>query len=384
MTKTSFCHYFNEMLCGSCTWIELSYEAQVARKEKTLTEALSFFGEITLEESKHSPPVGFRNRAKLAVLGTSEKSVIGLVGDDHLDQGQELLSCPIHNPQINELIEKLPAYISEFNLIPYVIAERKGELKGLIIFYSAQANEMYLRFVLRSQECVSRLRKLRPKLQREFPHLVCVTANIQPVPHAILEGKEEIFISERKSIRHQLGKISFELSPHGFVQTNSHVAQALYETAARWVGEAQAEKLLELYSGQGAFSFFCATQVPQILGIEINPDSILTANQSAAALGLKNVRFQCLGTERSEAITLDFNPDLILTNPPRRGMGESVELILKAKPKDFLYSSCSQLTLATDLKILAKEYVLHRTKLFDMFPHTEHFETLVWLKRKAL
>jgi len=376
----SFCHYYNAESCKSCKWIEIPYPEQIQKKELRLRSALSFVANLKLEKTCMSKPTHFRNKAKTVVTGTTQHPVIGLTGTGTLDQGQELLDCPIHHPKLNELIQALPYFIQRYNLIPYQIDARKGELKGLILFYSEHSHELYLRFVLRSQECVSRIRKLLPELQSQFPELVCVSANLQPVPHAILEGIDEIFITEKNSIRHQLGGLSLSLSPKAFVQTNASVSTLLYQTAAMWMAEVKIKKMLELYCGQGAFSFFAAPQVEKIVGFEINEDAVITANETAQRLKFSHVTFVCADLTRPQLIKSEL-PDLILVNPPRRGIGKvGVELIQSVKPPFLIYSSCAAESLAQDLVLLCQDYEIVKIQIFDLFPNTSHFETLVLLK----
>jgi len=369
-------------------------------KEQKVREALQFLGDFKLEKTVESEQQGFRNRVKMAVTGSVAHPILGLTGAQELDQGRELLSCPIHHPKLNELMKAMPHWIQKFNLIPYQISERKGELKGLIAFYSPHAEgpgQMLLRFILRSKECVLRIQKLLPDLQQAFPELVCVSANIQPIPHAILEGPEEIILTQQKTIAHEMGRrfgrFQLKLMPNAFVQTNAKVATELYETAATWIrDEFRALKMLELFCGQGAFSFFVARALKdgngflkensEIRGAEINPDAVAIANETARELGFENIKFKVLDATKVDAEFFDFTPNLILANPPRRGLADGVKIIQHQRPRYFLYSSCSIESLAADLKILSGEYVLRKIQVFDLFPHTEHFETLVLLEQR--
>jgi 23S rRNA (uracil747-C5)-methyltransferase len=309
--------------------------------------------------------------------------VLGLAGEGDLDRGRELLACPIHHPRLNAVIAALPDFIREFDLIPYRIAERKGELKGLILFYSAETGEMYLRFVLRSKECVARIRKGLPKLAAAFPELVVVSTNLQPIPHAILEGPEEVVLTERRAIRHAVGGIPFRLSPAAFVQTNSEVAAKLYATAADWIAESGAKRVAELFCGQGAFSFFAARKpgVEALLGVDVNADGVAAANESAREQGLARLAFRAADAADVARELADFAPDLLLVNPPRRGLGRARATVRELAPRTLVYSSCEIATLAEDLRAFAPEYRLERARVFDLFPHTEHFETLVRLTR---
>lgn len=368
------CTYFNVGICRSCEWIDRDYPTQLSAKADLLREKLAFFGNTRLQETTQtpvaSPLLGFRNRAKMTVTGTVQEPVIGLIGEGNLDEGRELLSCPIHHPRLNELIGIMPEFIRQFGLVPYRIQERSGELKGLIAFYSPLCEQMYLRFVLRSQESLHRIRKLIPSLQARFPALVCISANLQPIPHAILEGREEILLTERSYIDHQIGSLRLKLVPQAFVQTHPEMATALYQTAAKWITEARPKAMLELFSGQGAFSFFSAPHVERLLGIELNPEAVKTANDTAEKLGLSQLEFRCSDATALVSDIDEFQPDLILANPPRSGLRDGIKFIERQRPSHFIYSSCSVDSLAEDLEKLAGIYTLKRLQIFDMFPHT--------------
>jgi 23S rRNA (uracil747-C5)-methyltransferase len=377
----TFCGYFNRGECRSCSEIGHDYSAQLKAKEARLKSAFGAIPLPPLEVSVPSKLEGFRNRAKMVVTGTTAAPVIGLAGESRLDDGRELLACPIHHPKLNAVIGAMPEFIRDYNLIPYRITERDGELKGLILFYSSETDEMYLRFVLRSKECVSRIRKLLPVLQARFPEITVVTANLQPIPHAILEGPEEIFVTERRTIRHSIGGIPFRLSPQAFVQTNSEVATKLYAKAAEWIRESKSERVLELFCGQGAFSFFAAKSASALLGIDRNAEGVAAANESASEQGLSHLAFRAADAGSMEMELATFNPDLILVNPPRKGLGKTVELLRQAAPREIIYSSCDVKSLAADLAVLASLYRVRRIQIFDLFPHTGHFETIAWLGR---
>ncbi|MGE3610889.1 MAG: methyltransferase domain-containing protein [Bacteriovoracaceae bacterium] len=367
----TFCAYFNEKKCHSCKLIELDYSTQLKMKEAKLNLS-------PLAPTFSSPKLHFRNKAKFTVTGTVQAPVIGLLGESNLDEGREILECPLHHPKINQILPGIKKFITLANLTPYQISNKTGELKGLILFYSVHSDEMYLRFVLRSKEAITRIKKYLPELQ--IPYLKCISANIQPIAHAILEGKEEIILSEKHFIRHQLKDISLTLTPQAFVQTNQIVAESLYQTAANWIEDLKINKFLELYCGQGAFSFFVSNFIKQGLGIEINAEAIKQATQTARSLNLNHLEFKCSDSAHTKNDIESFSPDLILVNPPRRGLSETALLLKETQSPYIIYSSCSYESLQEDLTILTN-YKVMKAQIFDMFPHTEHFETLVLLQR---
>ncbi len=364
------CAYFKENICRSCTLLQMDYSGQILLKEETLKRALSPLS-IPLLPTVRSPETGFRNKAKIVVTGTSEKPVLGLIE-------KEILDCPVHDPVINEILHDLIPFIRTAKLVPYQIKEKKGELKGIIIFHG---DESYVRFVLRSKEGLDRIRKNLPSLLSMHPEIKSVSVNIQPIHQAILEGEEEILLGPENFIQQNYDQFKLKLRPQGFVQTNQKVAIKLYSTAAEWVKEKNISQFLELFSGQGAFSFHAAEFVKAAVGIEVNAEAVKTASDTAQSLGMKHLSFLHLAAENSQEIIANKKPNLILVNPPRRGLAETLQILTKALPEYIIYSSCSVESLGKDLKLLSPFYATEKVQIFDMFPHTEHFETLVLLKR---
>ncbi len=370
----TFCGYYNESQCKSCDLIEHTYPEQITLKQKKLLDSLQGLNVPEPLRPVTSKQTHFRNKAKLVVSGTVDNPIIGILGS-------ELLDCPLHLEKINDLLPALNNFITAANLLPYDISQRTGELKGLILFHGEATNETYLRFILRSKEALDRIKKHQSSLLSAFPHLKCISINIQPIPHAILEGEEEIFTTEKNSILHRLGEITLRLGPRAFVQTNQAVASSLYETAAQWIKESKLKKFVELYCGQGAFSFFAAPYLEAGLGIEINPDAVKVANETAKEFKLKQLNFKSSDASSVGEIVNEFSPEVILVNPPRRGLDKAVKVLLEARPQMIIYSSCNYETLAHDLKLLKDDYHISKIQIFDMFPNSSHFETLVELKR---
>ena len=73
-----------------------------------------------------------------------------------------------------------------------------------------------------------------------------------------------------------------------------------------------------------------------------------------------------------------------LIDPPRGGLfGYEAELSKIGIPY-LIYVSCMPSVLARDLKGLNREggYQVEEIQLYDMFPHTSHVESVVFLVRK--
>ncbi len=158
------------------------------------------------------------------------------------------------------------------------------------------------------------------------------------------------------------------------------MASQLYATARDWVRALPVKHLWDLFCGVGGFGLHCATPEMRLTGIEIAPEAIASAKQSAAMLGLTDVHFQALDSTHFATAQQDI-PDLVVVNPPRRGIGPELCAYLSAMaPETILYSSCNAQTMAKDIRLL-EGYRIVKTQLFDMFPHTAHYEVLTLLQR---
>jgi 23S rRNA (uracil747-C5)-methyltransferase len=386
------CSYFNQGFCKSCSLADQNYDEQIKKKEQIVRDHFSAWAPITLEPTEQSNLTEFRNRAKLSITGTVEKPNIGITGESDLDQGQDLRDCPIHHPEIKSLLNFLPKLIKKYNLQPYQINNRTGELKSIITYFaasnSARPAEAYLRFVLKSNLLIPKLQSAIPEIQHHFPQLTCISANLQPIPHAILEGPEEVILTVNSTIPFEIDQIQLQLAPKAFVQTHAQLAQKLYQTAANWIQSCRLsphDQVIELYAGQGAFSFVAAKHNPDLYftGIEIQEDAVQTANDSVKKLGLKKLNFIQSDAAQTNLLLKQKSPQFILVNPPRAGLKDSAGMILKHRPKHILYSSCNIKSLMDDLAIFNADYQINKIKIFDLFPHTEHFETLILLTLKS-
>lgn len=385
----SLCRLYQEGVCRSCKWIEVPYDKQLDDKMSLLVKAVQASPTCGLSPSVPSHPLGFRNKAKLQVSGTRGNVTLGLLQADDLDQGVDLTTCPIHHPKLQSLLGSLKAILDNSDVTPYRVSRRQGELKGIIAFYSPKTDEGYLRFVSRSKKIQPELERLLPGLTKEFPWLKCTTLNIQPIPHALLEGPVEIALGPKAWIEHSFGVYRVRLSPQAFVQTNQVVAEKLHQEAARWIANLREQqrptpfRVTELFCGQGAFSFFSAASADSILGIEVNEAAVSSAQENSRINSLSHLEFKQIRAEDALDSVLKFEPDLVLVNPPRRGLGSTADWILKLAPPYLIYSSCDIESLKNDLAVLERGYSISQARLFDLFPHTPHFESLLLLSRKS-
>ncbi|CAB5585498.1 23S rRNA (uracil(747)-C(5))-methyltransferase RlmC [Providencia hangzhouensis] len=372
------CEKYATGQCHSCQWLTLTPEQQIIEKQSQLQALLPAIDTYLFQPPVTGPQTAFRNKAKMVVSGSVEKPILGIVGRD--GQGVDLTDCPLYPDAFSDVFSAIIPFIARAGLTPYNIERKRGELKYLLLTQSHYSGKFMLRFVLRSEKKIEQLKKALPWLQEQLPLLAVITANIQPVHMAILEGEDEIFLTEQRTLREEFNQVPLFIRPQGFFQTNPIVAAKLYQTAREWVKALDIDSLWDLFCGVGGFGLHCAEKDTHLTGIEISAPAIASAQQSADELGLKHVEFKALDSTRFATANQDI-PQLILVNPPRRGIGKELcDFLSHVQPEYILYSSCNAQTMAQDLQLLAG-YQVCKVQLFDLFPHTAHFEVLTLLKR---
>lgn len=377
------CHWFKTNHCRSCELLDHNYEETLVLKEQKLTVLFPDVIKILRPTVGLKGQVsGSRNKAKLATYAANSEDLQFGFYDGHLNF-LALESCPLHMPGLNEILPILKLKLLEYKILPYSLIEKKGELKYLIISKSESHDDLLIRFVLRSKESLDRLIKMSKILQSEIPNIKVVTANIQPEHKAVMEGDQEIVLSDEKNIVHQFDDVYLNLGPRSFFQVTPQIAGKLYAHVGELVKKYKIESFLDLFCGVGAFSFFAAKNCPEVYGVEISKEAIVCAQSSIKRNTIKGtIEFLALDVEEFLKSKKE-KYDAILVNPPRRGLNLSIiKNILENNPRVIIYSSCNAETLARDFLLFKEKYDIGYAQIFDMFPFTAHFETLMVLNRK--
>ena len=364
------CSYYDASVCRSCTLMGQPHGVQVADKERhvrgLLAPAVDWLPPVVGPES------GFRNKAKMVVGGTVEHPTLGIL--DPAGSGVDLQGCGLYPPELSRIFPVLEDFVRTARLTPYSVPHRTGELKNVLVTLSPD-DELMVRFVLRSQESVARIRKHLPALG----DVAVASANIHPEHKAVVEGPLEIPLTERQTLRMRVNGIDLHLRPQSFFQTNTEVAAALYRQAVEWVDEVGPDSLWDLYCGVGGFALHCAGD-RDVTGIEVSAEAIASAQTSRDELGLDRVRFAA-GDATAFALGAGAPPDLVIVNPPRRGIGPALSGWLEESGvRHVVYSSCNAESLARDLAVMPSLRPT-RARLLDMFPQTTHYEVVTLLER---
>src|SRR3954452_5396465 len=250
MPTPVLCHHFDAGRCRSCSLLGLPYDVQLLDKQRQV-ETLLAGHDVAWLPPVASPQLVFRNKAKMVVHGTVEEPTLGILNP--AGGGVDLRDCPLHTNGIRAALPVLAGFVTAACLTPYDVPARRGELKHLLVTESPDG-ELMVRFVLRSQEPVARIRKHLPALQADLPALAVASANLQPEHKAILEGDHEILLTDQATLTMRVADLRLHLRPQSFFQTNTPMAAELYELGRSWVREIAPGTAWDLYCGVGGFA----------------------------------------------------------------------------------------------------------------------------------
>ncbi len=378
------CDYYDAGVCLSCTLIQQPYAQQVELKRSQAQTLLEPYGPTAWLEPFTGPEQGYRTRIKMVVGGTYRRPTFGIL--DRERRGVDLRECGVIHPELTRMFGLIHSLIRISKLAPYSVPERTGELKQVHMMLN-EAGQIMLRFVMRSRAGVKALRPNLAGFLERAPHIVTVTANLLPDHVALAEGEEEIHLTGETTFPLTISRLPLRVRPQGFVQTNQAVAEGLYAQAGEWIAAASRdshvgppETVWDLYAGVGGFGFTAAQAgAGHVIGVETSSEAVAAGNAAAAAQGMAAVEF--IAADATQWVREKPAPELIIVNPPRRGLGPDLPVWLnECEAESIIYSSCNPTTLARDLAAMSN-WSIEQARLFDMFPQTPHMEVIALLSR---
>ena len=365
--------------CGGCTFLHLNYNEELRLKGQRVEDALRRIGgfdDIHIAPAYPSTRNGYRNKAQFPLTQEYGRTFFGfyrarshdVVPTDH---------CIIQSPRANALAKAVCRWMDEYGVKAY--NEETGE--GLIRHVYVRDGEKgcHLCLVATSRR-LPHADTLIDAARMAAPDLEGIVININTERTNRILGSETVTLWGKDRLTDDLLGLKFELSPLSFYQVNHTQAQELYRKALEYAALKSTDTALDLYCGVGTITLLLARCCKQAIGNEIVPQAVDNANENAARNGIENARF-ILGDAGKVSETLKnegLRPDVIVCDPPRKGMDElTIDSIAAMSPERIVYVSCDPASLARDARMLCgRGYALKKAEAFDMFPGTANVETV--------
>jgi 23S rRNA (uracil1939-C5)-methyltransferase len=318
------CKYFGN--CTGCQYQHIEYEEQLRIKKDNLLNTLERVGGLMGLNIRDVIPCKsqyeYRNHARFTV---NKEGYLGFMGKESR-KFVRVNKCLLMSPTINALLSELTGKCSE---------TRQLSIRG-----SSYSKDYLIQPALKNSAISIQ------SGQKQY------TENVQNVP--------------------------FKVASPSFFQVNNIQLEQIINVIEKKQLLNTSTTVVDAYSGVGTLAILLAPLVKYILGIE---DSYAAVKDAEINKGnLENIHF-IEGKTEIILSELEWLPDVVILDPSRKGCHESgLNNLLAIKPKVIIYVSCDPTTLARDLKILQSGYVITEIVPVDMFPQTQHLETITFLE----
>ncbi len=383
------CQHFGE--CGGCQLQDRPYEAQLALKTEKVRALLEPLGWNRPLRAHASPQLWYyRNKMEFSFqdvfpappLG-EDYLLLGLKRRKRWDKVMNLSECHLLSPQAPALLEAVHAWAFRENLEPYNLHRHRGFLRHLVLREAKNTPDKMV-LLLSSEGKLPEGSFLEAVLSRYPASSVLWGMHAGAADVARSDGVK--VLSGQDHITEEILGRRFRISPYSFFQTNSNGAAALYSILREWLASIGPKNVLDLYCGSGAIGLCVADLCERVMGVESVPSAVEDARFNASSNGIGNVEFLLakaedllpgLAAQKAEI-------DAVIVDPPRCGLHPDATAALKELGAPWiLYVSCNPKALAEDIRRLGGFYRLERVEIVDLFPHTEHVETVALLRSQT-
>lgn len=374
--------------CGGCNLRHIKYEETLNLKrnivqnliDKTLEEKVIAKETIGMEK-----PFFYRNKAQYPVGYNKNGEIITGVYAKRSHEIIELKSCAIQMPISQEIAKFVINFMKENGITAYNEETGKGVIRHIVVKVGLHTNEVMCVLVTNERKILKE-EKLVEELRKSFPKIKTIVKNINQKNTNVIMSSENEVLYGNGYIQDKLGDFVFNISPLSFYQINPIQTEKLYNLAIEKANLNKEDIVLDLYCGIGTIGTFASPYVKKVYGIEIVDQAIKDAKENAKLNKIENIEFYCGDVEEVLENVLNkenIAPNVVFVDPPRRGLDKhTIQNVLNLKPERFVYISCNPATLMRDLKELEKDYEIQEIQPLDMFPFTNHVETIAVLELK--
>jgi 23S rRNA (uracil1939-C5)-methyltransferase len=378
------CPHFG--VCGGCRFQHLAYEEQAAAKEQQVRDALARIGRFAEPRVEPILPAAslyhYRNKLEYSFTAGEEGVALGFHRAGRWDEVISIDVCLLTTELGNAIRDAVRDWAREERLEPYSQETGEGYLRHLVVREGRNTGQILVVLVTAPGEkfetgyFVDVLRRF-PEVRSVHWAINDTPAERTSLPTQLLWGDE--------AIEEQLLGLRVRVRPNAFLQTNTEMAERLYDLARDYAGLTGVENVFDLYCGTGTIGLALAARAGMVWGLEISEEAVACAIENAELNGIENARFFAgnVGQSIDELVEEAGTPDLVVVDPPRAGLaGKALRRLGRIGAPRIVYVSCNPTTLASDAKVLREDfgYELLRCRPVDMFPHTPHVESVSLLE----
>ena len=326
-------------------------------------------------------PTAYRNKAQVPVRRVNGQLETGFFRkNSHALMPIE--DYYIQDKEIDRLINFTRDLLRRFDLKPYDEKEQTGLIRNLVVRRGHYTGQIMLVLVT-TRSKIFRIEQMIEKIISEFPAVKSIIQNINDRNTNAIFGSEFRTLYGEDTIEDTMLGNCYIISAQSFYQVNTVMAEKLYQTAIDFSDLAPDDTVIDAYSGIGTIGLSFAKKVKDVYGVEVIEAAVRDAEKNAALNNITNVHYVADSAEKAMASwsKRGIKPDVILVDPPRKGLTESfIKASTAMQPRKITYISCAPATMARDVKLYEElGYKLVKVQPVDLFPQTHHVECVALL-----
>ena len=369
--------------CGGCQLQNLTYQKQLSFKQVKVIKLLGKYHHIN-EIIGMDEPYHYRNKVQ-AAFSERKGEIISGVYQSSTHNIVPVDSCLIEDQKADEIIVTIRKLLKSFKLRAFNDVTMKGFLRHVLIKRGFSSGEIMVVLVTAIMDFPKSSQFVNALLSR-YPEITTVVQNVNNKFTSLILGEDSRVLYGKGYIEENLCGFRFRISPKAFYQINPTQTEVLYNKAIDFAELTGAEKVLDAYCGTGTIGIIASAKAGKVVGVELNSEAVKDAKVNAELNNVKNIEFfeDDAGKFMVKSAQKGESFDVVIMDPPRVGASlEFLRCLAELAPQKIVYVSCNPETMARDISFLTRKgYKARRIQPVDMFPHTEHVETVALLIRK--
>lgn len=375
------CEYYDK--CGGCNLMHFNYMMHSGYKKYVVKNLLSKIGKVDVvvnDTISMKDARFYRNNIQLFFGMENNKASLGFYGkkSHNVVDINSCITSPLITSRLIPFVKKL---VEQNKISIYNPKTKKGCLKSLMIRINTE-NDLMLCFITNTK-ILEKKDILVEKLTNKFPTIVSILHNINEGDTPVHLGDKTNLIYGKKCLTDKIFDNIYEIDINSFYQVNHTQMERLYSKVFEYLDLSESDTLIDAYCGIGTMSLLASKLCKKVYGIEVVKEAIVNANKNKELNNITNAEF-ILGKaeDKIEELVKTNTIDCLIVDPPRKGCEESFLKSVIGIEK-IVYVSCNPSTLARDIKFLKEYYDIKEVQPVDMFPYTNHVETVCLLLRKT-
>ena len=368
--------------CGGCQLQNLDYAEQLSLKQSKIIKYIGKYCHVD-EIIGMEDPLHYRNKISRAFGFQSGRIISGI----YQSSSRRIVrtdSCLLEDAFAEGIVKTVRELCVRFKIKAYDLNTGKGFFRHALVRRAVNTDQTMVVLVT-AKGVFPKKNEFAAELLKNHPYINTVVWNINPTETPLLLGDRSEALYGDGYITDILLGNAFRISPKSFYQVNTKQTEVLYSKAIEFADLSGNERVIDAYCGIGTIGLSVAKGAREVLGVESNKDAVADAMQNARLNRITNAKFinADAGEFMQSLAQRGESADVVITDPPRAGCSKQfLDSLLALSPRTVVYVSCNPETLSRDLFTLRKGgYKVKRIQPVDMFPFTEHIETVVKLTR---